>query len=669
MDAGPFEPDYGWLVATRADLLIAAVCAAWAAAFLADDGASVAFAPLLGLAVLPARRHPAAAALAAATVILATFLSGVSEEDQSTLAAGLYVTYTLGRHTRGAIGYAPVVALAAALTVTGDTAVADVVFILFVLTTTWGCGRLLGRRTERARRAAAAAAELAARDPALIAARVVAEERARLAGDALAVIRRGVERMREHARTAEDALDREPLLAIQDEGRAAVAELRRLLGLLRAEPEPDPPPPAGTPRGRFMRARAYRRTAGGASRPPGGGAHRSHRPPWGAVWIAGGLMVLAIVDVLAWHAGAQPGAIVLTLAFAGTVALVPVDAAVACLAAAIPSVLAAAFDAPIAYGFSTALASGVLAWSAGADGRPRTLAALAVLVVVTLAEVRADSPGNEGILLAAFALTGVAGHAYGRRDREGAAALATANRLRSEHEAAAERAVREERLRLARELHDVASHAVGAMVMQAGAALALRERNPAAARDALRLVDTAGSEAIGELAVLFGLLDVAGLAGPDDDRDLAGALHALAERMRGGGLDVRVSAPAALPDDPMLVATAFRVVQEALTNAARHAPGSRVEVALEADGDRLAVTVVDDGGRRRDGAAGAVDAGGRTGAGAAGGGAGALEGGGFGLVGLAERVRALGGDLAAGPAPGGGFAVSARLPTRARAAA
>jgi signal transduction histidine kinase len=80
-----------------------------------------------------------------------------------------------------------------------------------------------------------------------------------------------------------------------------------------------------------------------------------------------------------------------------------------------------------------------------------------------------------------------------------------------------------------------------------------------------------------------------------------------------------------------------------------------VEVSLESGEDRLAVTVVDDGGA--------------SGAASSSGGNGSLEGGGFGLVGLAERVRALGGDLAAGPAPGGGFAVSARLPIRAGAAA
>ncbi len=657
MDAILSVPDYGGVVATRSDLLIAAVCAAWAAVFLADDGAAVALAPLLGLAVLPARRHPVAATLAVSLVIAAIFAAGVSEEDQSTLAAGLYVVYTLGRHASGVRGYLPVLALTAALTVPYGATVVDVVFVMWLLTTTWGCGRLLRLRTDRAARAAAVAAELAARDPAVLAARVVAEERARLAGDALGVIRRGVERMREHARAAEAGLDRAPLVAIQDEGRAAVAELRRLLGLLRAEPEPAPAAVPAVRRG-LLRSKAE----------PPGRDRALLGLPWAAAAVAGGLVVLALVDAAAWYTDKAPGAIALTLALAATVALIPVDAGLACLAAAVPSILAAALDAPIAYGFSTALACGVLAWSAGADGRPRTLAALGVLVVVTLLVVRADSPGNEGILLGAFALTGFAGHAYGRRDREGAAALATASRLRSEHEAAAERAVRAERLRLARELHDVASHAVGAMVLQAGAALALRERDAAAAREALRTVDSAGAEAISELAVLFGLLDAAGLAAPHDERDLGAALTALAERMRAGGLDVRVTVPPDVPADPVLVATAFRIVQEALTNAARYAPGSRVEVALETSGDRLAVTVVDDGGRRggdlrydatADHHRRAVPAGGAE----------ALEGGGFGLVGLAERVRALGGDVAAGPAPGGGFAVSARLPTRAGAPA
>jgi signal transduction histidine kinase len=407
--------------------------------------------------------------------------------------------------------------------------------------------------------------------------------------------------MHREAVAAEQDLDPRALASVQEGGRRAVAELRRLLGLLRSEPEPPAPPRPSRPRGT-------------------------------ALVVAAGLMVLALVDVAAWSAGAAPGQIGLTLAFAAAVALVPVDPALACLAAVVPSLLAAAFDAPLAYGFSMVLASGVLAWSAAADGRPRSLAALAVLLAVTLVVVRMDSRGNEPIVVASFALTAAAGHVWGRREREGSQALAAAARLRSEHERVAEAAVREERLRLARELHDVASHAIGAMVMQAGAALALRERDAAAARVAVRAVQDAGTEAMSELAMLFGLLDAAGLAA-GDEADLEG----LAARMRGGGLTVAISGP--MPDDPVLKATVYRIVQEALTNAARHAPGSHVEVALAVDGGRFVVTVRDDGP-----------------------GASEEKGGGFGLVGLAERVRALGGELVAGPAPAGGFSVTARLP-------
>jgi signal transduction histidine kinase len=604
-------------VFTRTEYAIAAACAGWAAAFLAGEGALLAFAPAFGVAVLPHRRRPILAALAVAAVVLVAILAGVSEESPAALAAGLTATYALGRRAGGAVPYLPVVALAAALTAVDGLTWADAAFVMFILTATWTCGRLVRRRAEHAERAAAVAAELAARDPAVLAARVVAEERARLAGEALDVIRRAVERMRREAVAAEPELDSRPLAAIQDDGTAAVTELRRLLGLLRAEPEPAPPTPPPPPR----------------------------RRPWIAVAIAAALMALCGVDAAAWDAESTPGSIVLTLAFAASVALVPVDVAIACLAASVPSLLALGLDSPLVYGFSTVLACGVLAWSAGSDGRPRALAALAAFVLVTLVAVHEQSPGNEGILLGAAALTGAAGHAWGRRDREGALALADAARLRAEQEAATERAVRAERLRLARELHDVASHAVAAMMLQAGAALALRGRDPDAARAAVRVIQASGTEAISELDVLFGLLDAgavgpAGLAAPHAERDLGGAISALAERMRAGGLEVVVAPRAGLPDDPVLVAAAYRIVQEALTNAARYAPGSRVEVGVEVTGGLLQVTVRDHGGRRTE----------------------ASTGGGFGLVGLAERVRALGGDLAAGPAPGGGFAVTARLP-------
>jgi signal transduction histidine kinase len=599
------------------ELAVAAVAAVWAAVFLAGEGAAVAFAPLFGVATLPYRRRPAVASLAVAAVTVATSASGVSEENPASLASGLTVMYALGRFGSGALSYAPVLVLTFALIAVDGFAAADLVFVLFVLTLTWTSGRLVRRRTERAQIAAATAARLAAQDPAALARTVVAEERARLAGEALDVVRVAVESMHRDALAGEQDLDPRALAAVQERGRQAVAELRRLLGLLRSEPEAAAP---ATPR---------RRRAGRA-----------------AVLVAGGLMAVALVDVAAWWADAAPGSIALTLVFAAAVALVPVDPALACLAAIVPSLLAAALGEPMAYGFAMVLASGVLAWSAAADGRPRTLAALALLTGVTLVVVHADSRGNEPIVLVSFALTAIAGHVWGQREREGTEALATAARLRSEHERVAEAAVREERLRLARELHDVASHAIGAMVMQAGAALALRERDPAAARAAVRAVQAAGTEAISELAILFGLLDAgavgpAGLAAPHAEGDLAEAIEALAARMRSGGLRVSVSTPEAPPDDPVLVAAIYRVVQEALTNVARHAPGSRAQVAVTIDDGWLGVTIRDDGSGTTDEAS---------------------PGGGFGLVGLAERVRALGGDLAAGPAPAGGFTVTARLP-------
>lgn len=114
---------------TRTELAVAAVCAAWAAAFLAGEGAEVAVAPLLGLAVLPFRSHPILAALAVAAVTLATFALGVSEENPAALAAVLTVTYALGRHAPGAKGYVPVLALAIALTIFDGSAWIDVVFV------------------------------------------------------------------------------------------------------------------------------------------------------------------------------------------------------------------------------------------------------------------------------------------------------------------------------------------------------------------------------------------------------------------------------------------------------------------------------------------------------------------------------------------------------------
>jgi signal transduction histidine kinase len=183
----------------------------------------------------------------------------------------------------------------------------------------------------------------------------------------------------------------------------------------------------------------------------------------------------------------------------------------------------------------------------------------------------------------------------------------------------------------------------------------------------LLTVDTAGAQALTELALLHGLL-AAPDAGPDaaatdpdaaaavpdaatTDRDAATDLRAaladLADRVRATGLVVDLH-PAEVPSRPELAAAAYRVVQEALTNAARHAPGSRVEVRLAREQDDWLVEVTDDGAQ----GVGADPPGTDT------------MGTGHGLIGLCERVRLLGGDLTAGPREAGGYRLWARIPDR-----
>ena len=126
----------------------------------------------------------------------------------------------------------------------------------------------------------------------------------------------------------------------------------------------------------------------------------------------------------------------------------------------------------------------------------------------------ATDPGNWPFTLALLALPAFAGFEWSAQDRVARAASAHADELRADLDARVEAARREERLRIARELHDVTSHAVGVMVMQASAASALRERDPGAARDALKTVDEAAAQTLKELDMMFQLLDSGAIGGP-----------------------------------------------------------------------------------------------------------------------------------------------------------
>jgi signal transduction histidine kinase len=228
--------------------------------------------------------------------------------------------------------------------------------------------------------------------------------------------------------------------------------------------------------------------------------------------------------------------------------------------------------------------------------------------------------------------------ALAERDREAAEMRATL--AEREQEAAARVAVAEERTRIARELHDIVAHAVSVMVLQVGAVRHNLPASPPEDRDALARVEQAGRTALAEMRRLLGAMrrDEDGLElGPEPGLD---ALDALVEDVSRAGLPVRLRRdgdPFPLPRTIDL--SAYRIVQEGLTNALKHAHASHADVTVRYRPDDVQLQVVDDGN-----------------------GPAPSNGHGNGLVGIRERVNIYGGQMTAGRAPAGGFVLTARLP-------
>jgi signal transduction histidine kinase len=223
---------------------------------------------------------------------------------------------------------------------------------------------------------------------------------------------------------------------------------------------------------------------------------------------------------------------------------------------------------------------------------------------------------------------------------------ARAARLEAEREAHAQAAAARERARIARELHDVVAHHVSVMAVQAGAARRVAATRPERAREALESIEGAARQALVELRRLLGVLRGGGEApaGARSPQPGLGELAALVEQTRAAGLAVELVVEG---DDRRSVQaavglSAYRIVQEALTNTLKHAGASRATVLVRYGAADLDVRVEDDG-------RGIVDHD-------------ELERGGHGLLGMRERAALFGGELRAGPRLGGGFRVQARLP-------
>jgi signal transduction histidine kinase len=221
---------------------------------------------------------------------------------------------------------------------------------------------------------------------------------------------------------------------------------------------------------------------------------------------------------------------------------------------------------------------------------------------------------------------------------------------------AAARLASEERLAIARDLHDVVAHSISVINVQANTALHLMDRQPERAQQALTAIRDVSGQALAELATVLGALRAGDQAAGAPLAPVPGVarLDELARRARSAGFAVSVTAHGLVRPLPAGVdAAAYRIVQEALTNAVRHSAGRSAIVQLRYGPADLEIEVADDGTSATpaldhgDGSAAASSPANQTG---------------NGLRGMAERARALGGSLDAGPRPGGGFRVLARLP-------
>jgi signal transduction histidine kinase len=316
----------------------------------------------------------------------------------------------------------------------------------------------------------------------------------------------------------------------------------------------------------------------------------------------------------------------------------PLRATACLLVVALPAqALTSAAELPAIWFTLLALAFGLGAHEDG-RGAAAGVGLLFCGIVATSAISGSLSPGDvlfPTILAVGFCLAGRTARSRARLAGELHEAAVRANERRA---AQAERAVVEERKRIAREMHDVVAHSMSVMVVQAGGARRILARDPLRAHEAAELIAGTGRDAIVELERLLGVLALEPAPAPTLD-----GLDGLVERARAAGLPVALTFEGErrpLPEGVELAA--YRVVQEAITNAIKYADAAPTEVHVCYRRQAVELQVSDRG----------------PGAGAPG----RVGGGGHGLVGMRERVRIFGGELHTGRRAGGGFEVRARIP-------
>ena len=302
----------------------------------------------------------------------------------------------------------------------------------------------------------------------------------------------------------------------------------------------------------------------------------------------------------------------------------------------------------IVFSSSSTLAGAIASYLLGnrRDARQAQIG-LGILVFGSATVVYNDPAHTTGELVFVpilFAIAWLAGYALRERAEQAEIAELRAAQAERERDAATRIAVAEERARIARELHDIVAHAMSVMVLQVGAVRHKLPQSLTENGDALRGVEETGRNALAEMRRLLSAMRTDGEQGERAPQPGLDRLEALLDEVRRAGLPVELHIEGGQRPLPRaLDLSAYRIVQEGLTNVRKHARATRADVTLEYSPDEIRIEIRDDGK-----------------------GAGLNESPGYGLVGVRERVKIYGGEMTTGMANGGGYILSTRLPLGGR---
>jgi signal transduction histidine kinase len=326
----------------------------------------------------------------------------------------------------------------------------------------------------------------------------------------------------------------------------------------------------------------------------------------------------------------------------------------------------------IGFGFAPFPLGPAIAFYTIIDRRGTTWRWIACLLVAAGIAISEASPGHpqpyDTIFQVMIFVTAAAAGLLSRAKRASIrAAQSRADRAEAELDLQSSRAAERERTRIARELHDVVAHHVSLIAVQAEAATSLLPGRPEQARRSVEVIGDTARQALTELRRLLGVLRRPSERVETQPSASLGELGDVLDQVRGAGLPVDLEVVGTpVPLAPGVDLTAYRIIQEALTNTIRHARAARAAVTVRYEPGYVTVSVTDSGHRTDPPSPAAANGtGAATGTSTGTGRAGPLlSGAGFGLAGIAERVASCGGHLTVGPAQPDGFAVTARLPAR-----